>query len=149
MEKDTSFGSISEWNEGNFKTLRLHESQELINMGKMNPFEYSEDGTKWNYVIWKSGIDILYGEGQSKYGEPEIKEIDCIKTLSENLIELFPPFKILRESKYFGNENKFIPIKKNQSKIKKYLELYEKQVKIYNDAHGLSTRNKDDDLRGL
>ena len=53
-------GNISEWNEGNFKNLRLHEAQEMINLGKINPFSHSQDKTTWNYHIWKSGIDINF-----------------------------------------------------------------------------------------
>ena len=55
-------GSVSEWNEGNFKCIRLHEAQELINLGKVNPFAYSRERTAWNHQVWKAGIDILYGE---------------------------------------------------------------------------------------
>lgn len=149
MEKLSDTGSISEWNEGNFKNLRLHESQEMINSGKINPFGSSEDGTTWNYLLWKSGIDILYGEGQSKYKDEEIIEIEEIKKTIKLILKVKPAFKIIQKLKYGGNESKFIPIKKNQDKIEEFLELYEKQVKQYNDDHGLSTRNKEEDLRGL
>ncbi len=146
-------GSISEWNEGNFKNLRLHEAQELINMGKVDPFSYSSEGTSWNYQIWKAGIDILYGEGCSKYTTGEESEIDEVKKIKD-FIELFcdtkPPFKQITEHHIDSQQSKFIPNIENQRKIKEMLEMYEKIVKQYNDDHGLSTRNKDeDDWRGL
>lgn len=149
MKKEDDVGSISEWNEGNFKNLRLHEAQQLINMGKINPFGMSENGTSWNYQVWKSGIDILYGEGQSKYSEGEIDEIDNIQELIETILRIKPPFKTITEHSYIGTNNNFVPITENQRKIEKFLKLYEKKVKEYNDAHGLSTRNKDEDLKGL
>jgi len=143
-------GLKSEWNEGNFKNLRLHEAQEMINLGKLNPFVSSEDGTTWNYQIWLGGIDILLGEGMSKYGDDEVIEIENEKKFIEELIKLKPPFTRIIEFKLNGQKGRFIPIPKNQKRIKKILENYESIVKKFNDIHGLSTRNADDDdWRGL
>lgn len=148
--KNTSEGSISEWNEGNFKNLRLHEAQEWINAGKVSPFEPTEDKTKMNYQIWKAGIDILYGEGQSKYSDDEIKEVNDIKDLVESMIEMKPPVRKITEHSINGKRDKLTPIPENQKRIKKYLEVYEEIVKKHNDAHGLSTRNRDEeDIKGL
>ncbi len=146
-------GSISEWNEGNFKNLRLHEAQEMINMGKVNPFSYSENETAWSYQIWKAGIDILYGEGASKYStgeKSEVEQVEMIKNFVERYLSIKPPFRKITEYHIDSKQDKFIPIKENQQKIKKALEIYEKIVKKFNDKHGLSTRNRDDDdWRGL
>lgn len=151
MPKDSDYneGSISEWNEGNFKNLRLHEAQEIINLGKVNPFSLSEDETTWNYLLWKAGIDILYGEGESKYSGEEKEEIDKIRDLIDSLIYFKPPFKTIITKNYDGGKKNYLIINENQERIKKFLRLYERQVKYYNDKHGLSTRNKEEDLRGL
>jgi len=143
-------GSISEWNEGDLKNLRLHKAQIDINIGKVNPFSFSEDFNSWNYMVWKGGIDVLFGEGMSKYGEEEIEEVNSVKSL----IETFLGLKIIFQKVYFNQggikREKFIPNKDNQLKLKEYMELYEKIVKKYNDNHGLSTRNRDlEDTRGL
>lgn len=143
-------GFTSEWNEGNFKNLRLHEAQEMINIGKVNPFAHSEDGTSWNFQIWQGGIDILLGEGQSKYATEEIGEVKKEKDFVEELIKLKPPFKRIVEYKLHGKIERFVPIKDNQKRIKEILQDYEDIVKKLNDIHGLSTRNADpDDWKGL
>ena len=145
-----SNGVISKWNEGNFKNLRLHEAQEMINSGKVNPFAYSTESNAWNYQVWGAGIDILYGEGCSKYSDEEVEEVDKVKKFCETVIELKPPFMKITEHHIDSRQVRFTPIKENQKKIKDLLEMYEKIVKRYNDDHGLSTGNKDeDDWRGL
>ena len=143
-------GNISEWNEGNFKCLRLHDAQEMINQGKVNAFAITDDGVTWNWMIWKAGIDILYGEGQSKYSSDEIEQVDNIKNLIEIFLQVKPPFQTVMISNFMGRNSKFMSLRENQATLKKYLEIYEKVVKRYNDEHGLSTRNKEeDDWRGL
>lgn len=143
-------GNISEWNEGNFKNIRLHEAQEMINKGKVTPFNFLEDEMKYGYQLWEGGITILYDEGVSKYSTEEKKEVDSVKSFVDNYIEFKPPFKyIIRRS---IEESSTIPVsnKENQTKLKKILRMYEYIVKRYNDEHGLSTRNKEeDDIRGL
>jgi len=147
--KETDEGFTSEWNEGNFKNLRLHEAQEMINMGKINPFGYSEDETSWNYQIWKGGIDILLGEGQSKYATGEIEEVKTQKKFVEEIIKFKPPFKRIKEFKLHGSVGRFISIPANQERIKEILQDYENIVKKLNDVHGLSTRNRDSMDDGL
>ena len=148
--EDKDSGSISEWNEGNFKNLRLHEAQEMINVGKVNPFSLSEDKQSWNYEMWKAGIDILFGEGKAKYSDEESEEVEKVKELLERFLELRVPFKLITEHSFGTKRDRFIPIKDNQKKIKEVMEMYESIVKKYNDEHGLSTKNADKrDWRGL
>ncbi len=142
-------GAVSEWHEGNFKTLRLHEAQEMINYGKVNPFSIAEDEQAWKYQIWKAGIDILYGEGQSKYSDDEEKEVENIRDYIYRVLQVFPPFKTISETNYAGKKDRTIGINSNQEKIERILYLYEKKVKQLNDVHGLSTRNQEDDTKGL
>ena len=147
---ETDIGSISEWNEGNLKNLRLHEAQEWINAGKISPFDMTDDKTKFNFEIWKGGIDILFGEGSSKYSDDEIKEVQKLKQIIELLIELKPAVR--KETEYIVNrkKDKFVPLKSNQENIRKFLESYELKVRSLNNTHGLDTRNKDeDDTKGL
>jgi len=143
MTKGDDFGSVSGWNEGNFKNLRLHEAQEMINIGKVNPFSLSEDGTSWKYEGWKAGIDILFGEGISKYAKDEIDEVKAIKNFVEKYILIHPPFKYITIYNIQGKQTKFKSLKENQNNVKKYLEEYEEKTKKFNDIHGLSTRNLD------
>ena len=142
-------GSVSEWNEGNFKNLRLHEAQEMINCGKTTPFSTTDDGMNWNFTLWKAGIDILYGEGDSKYSDSEITEVEKIKGFIEKYLKFISPFKRIVIYSYYGKKEHHKPIPENQTKISELLSLYEKQVKKYNDLHGLSTRNREDWDEGL
>lgn len=147
--KEGDFGKVSEWNEGNWKNLRLHEAQETINHGKTDPFIYSQEYRRWNYVLWKGGIDVLFGEGMSKYSEEEIERVLRMKKIIETFLELKTPFKKIYSYGIGGRKEKYVPVKEDQSKIKEYLEKYEQIVKKYNDEHGLSTRNRDDMDDGL
>jgi hypothetical protein len=146
--KEFGDGSISEWNEGNFKCLRLHEAQEMINIGKSNPFAMNEDKTAWNYQTWKAGIDILYGEGDSKYDGKEIEEVNKVKNFVESLIKFKPPFKKVITDSIEGRRVNFIVNTENHENIRLAIEGYERLVKKFNDKHGLSTRNANPN-RGL
>lgn len=142
-------GSISEWNEGNLKSLRLHEAQEMINFGKINPLQISNDGMSWNYEMWIAGIDILCGEGKAKYSDKEVEEIDKIKQLVELRKKYFSPVKNARTYTIGGTKiQHFVNVEKWEH-LKKLIDLYEHKTKLFNDMHGLSTRNMDDFDDGL
>ncbi len=134
-------GSISEWNEGNLKSVRLHESQTIINYAKMDLLGRSEGGG-FNYSLWISGIEALYGEGQSKYSDKEIKEIEKIRNLIRHYLEYNPVFSFVVEESIYSTREKFVLDKENWEKLRKIVELFEKYIKKYNDVHGLSTRNQ-------
>ena len=142
-------GSISEWNEGNLKSLRLHEAQEMINFGKINPLQLSNDGVNWNFDMWISGIDILCGEGQAKYGEDELVEILKIKELVELRKKWFPPSRVIVNHTIGNSVKQHIINTENWESLKKLINLYEHKTKLFNDEHGLSTRNRDDFDDGL
>lgn len=141
-------GNISEWNEGNLKNLRMHEAHELINSGKVNPFALNKSKTNWNYLDWKAGVDVLFGEGFERYSKDELEESEKQKKFVDIILKTLPPF--LKEiSNGYGNQHTiFISIEENQEKIKDTLYNYEKIVKKYNNLHGLSTRNKEVSERG-
>lgn len=132
-------GEISEWNEGNLKSLRLHEAQEMINFAKINPLNKIPQGKGWNFELWISGINILFGEGSAKYTEKEIKEVNKIKLIIEQTLHLKPIYKSLKNNQ---KKDSYIYYPKNWDILKQMIELYEQSVKFYNDKHGLSTRNQ-------
>jgi len=140
-------GAVSEWNEGNLKNLRLHEAQELINFGKSNPLiKFNEE---WKYKMWIDGINILYGEGSSKYSDTEIKEIEKVKEILFKALVIYP-IHLKKVNKIFNDIHvKYSLNEENWEKVKKYIELFERRVKYFNDLHGLSTRNYDYDDEGL
>ena len=124
-------GQISEWNEANFKSMRLHEIQEIINVCTLYPFKRTND--EWNFKLWFNSIVVLFKEGMSKYAPSEYKSCSVLKKQTEALMNSFP----LRSSE--GR----VTVNPNQWEVlKTQLELFEYKVKLYNDKHGLSTRNR-------
>jgi len=145
-------GSISEWNEGNLKNLRMDEAQRMINYGKRYLFDYIIDPfskmfgeMKWGYDIYIQGIINLLAEGVSKYSETEEKQSEDIRKITEKIIKVFPPFKKSFSQSYSSDHDCYLPIEENQDKIKEALYKFEYHIKKLNDAHGLSTRNKEID----
>jgi len=140
LEQNTE-GTISQWNEGNLKSLRLHEAQELINIAKMDPIRKHRE--------WIDGIIILYGEGESKYSDGEIKEIESIKELIFLSLKLKQIIITKNNSAIFSSFNNITINYKNWDTLRKLIELFEQKVKKANDLHGLSTRNYDSMDDGL
>lgn len=132
-------GEVSEWHEGNFKTFRLHDAQVLINKGKINPFAKmnSYPFVKWGYEMLVDAITIMFGEGMSKYSNKEYEAARKLKVEVENLIEKNPVCFTFKKD---GNDGVKVN-KENWKIIKPKLEEYEYLVKLYNDKHGLSTKN--------
>jgi len=140
-------GTVSQWNEGNLKNIRLHEAQELINTSKISPLE--KQGTYFGYQLWIAGVEILYGEGYSKYKSDEIEVIERIKIIINNKLMLYPPIKVIVINSVNSQERSSRLNYKNWEELKKLIELFEQKVKLYNDKHGLSTKNYDYDDEGL
>lgn len=135
----TSTGEISEWNEGDFKNLRLHQAQDIINQSVINPFGKFQFGslTKWGYELRLDGINILFGEGMQKYSDDEYKKTIELKKAVEELIEKNVVCSTIKSNGRIG-----VSINKNNwKKIKEKIEEFEYEVKYLNDKHGLSTRN--------
>ncbi len=149
MAAPNDSGSISEWNEGNLKSIRLHEAQEMINFGKISPLKLAADGASWNYEVWISGINILCGEGRAKYGKDELTQIDGVKELVELRLKFFPIQNVIKMNSIAKNRNGYIINQENWESLKRLIELYEHKTKLYNDKHGLSTRNREDMDDGL
>lgn len=138
-------GNISEWNEGNFKSMRLHQAQSIINFSKLSLLTKSEFGHGFNYDLWITNIDILFEEGKPKYNTKEIEVVDKVKILIESLIQLKPPHSQVYVASVSGHKISYALNKKNWEDLKKLVELFESLVRLYNDRHGLSTRNVDED----
>ena len=136
-------GQISEWNEGDYKNLRLHKAQEIINFASIDPFKKLNFlGTiLFGYKAWFEGINILFREGKAKYSETEFNEV---KKLKKEIEGLFSTNEICTESVTRGRATISIDLK-NWEKIKERIDEYEDKVYMYNDSHGLSTRNREED----
>lgn len=139
-------GAVSQWNEGNLKSLRLHEAQEIINFSKINPLKKTNG--EYNYQLWIYGVTILYGEGCSKYGTEEIEEVERIKEIINKVISAKPPIKTLMMNGINKSEKKTSVNYENWENLRRLIEIFEQKVKYFNDKHGLSTRNIEDDEEG-
>ena len=133
-------GKESEWNEATFKSKRLHDIQELINYLRMNPLGFT-DG-KRNYVLLKSTIEALYGEGRSKYESSEKKELDALKIQIDKALKYMPPHIRLKSNSFKGIKISYSFNEKNYEMLMNLLYDFEMKVKDYNDDHGLTTKNK-------
>ena len=134
-------GRESEWNEAAFKSKRLHEIQELINHLRMDPLRM--DRGKFYYLILLSVITILYKEGRSKYSAKEKEEVDKIEDNCNKFLIANPPH-IQKITSTFNKrgEVRYLLNNENYFKFMSLLDYYENKVKDYNDAHGLTTKNK-------
>lgn len=141
-EEYNNQGNVSQWNEGNLKSLRLHEAQELINLSKMNPLK--KVNGSWNFQMWIEGINILFGEGYSKYSDDEKKYVTKEKEILDLILERFPIIKFYVPHSFEDPEETEVQIDyDNWKRVKKKIEFFEEIVKKFNDEHGLSTRNVD------
>ena len=134
-------GNISEWNEGSFKSMRLHKAQMMINYAKLNIQGRNEFCSGFNYNLLITNIGILYDEGKAKYNGAEIDEIDKIKVLTQTLIQIKPPHSQVHVASVSGHKVTYVLNRKNLEDLEKISEIFETLVRLYNDKHGLSTRN--------
>jgi len=134
-ELDIKKGDVSDWNEGNFKSMRLHDAQLLINKSKADPFSFYQG--KFNYQWWFAGIDIVYGEGVQKYSGSETTSVEELKKEVEELMKM----EIIFTCKDWTGRPYKKYLLENWAKLKERLEEFEFLVKRLNDKHGLSTRN--------
>ena len=133
-------GRESEWNEATFKSKRLHDIQELINFFKMNPLGFIEN--RFNYELWLKNVEALYGEGQSKYSEKEKKECLKIKELLNKMLKFMPPHIPTYTQTIDGQKQSHLFNENNYNNFIDHLYEFEMKVKDLNDAHGLTTKNK-------
>jgi hypothetical protein len=132
---------ISDWNEANLKMKRLHDIQERINFYKRDPKAFS-DG-KFHYEHWQAEVEGLYGEGISKYAKAEIAECDAVQNEARLILRYNPPQTPICGNAFGREQRGFIIDDKIYYKLLAVIEKLERLVKLYNDKHGLSTKNKD------
>jgi hypothetical protein len=146
-DKNPDEGTISKWNEGDLKSLRLHEAQEIINYAKRNPLK-KENG-EYNFQMWIEGIDILYGECDSKYSTKEMEEVDEVRKKIDYLLNIEPPISITIVNGLGINKNKLFVDSLRWERLKQEIKAYERMVKRYNDKHGWSTANVSSEWESL
>ena len=137
-------GLISEWNEGTFKSTRLHEIQEHINALRLNPLGFN--GGKFNYETMYLILNNLYHEGFSKYADEEVKICDAYMKAIKTIINDNPPTIRVTKQEIGGNSTNLLVDKVKLDRLIGFLTDFERLIKKYNDLHGLTTANRDDDM---
>ena len=133
-------GKESEWNEATLKIIRLHEIQTAINLLKINPLGRSNG--EWNYKHILTMIDNLYGEGYSKYSPREREEVDRLKRLCHEALKYLPPHLLEVEETIGKDKKMYLFNKQNYEMLDGLMEAYISRVRVLNDDHGLTTKNK-------
>lgn len=131
---------VSEWNEAMFKMKRLHEAQERINFWKRDKKGIT-DG-KFHYVWWFEDCDVLFGEGKAKYKVEEKKECERIKKIIQYKIDRDCPHSKIVVSRSSGKSEGFVVDEMKYIKLIELIQNFEDSCKLYNDKHGLSTKNQ-------
>lgn len=137
----TDFGAPSEWNEANFKMMRLHEIQEAINILNLEPNRYLVDGTISLYWIYKALVR-LYVEGRPHYKQKHKDDVDSLRELIEEAFIKFPPAKIVYLSTLNGKKKVWKINQNNYNKLLRLLEQFEYKIRQYNTDAGLSTKTR-------
>jgi len=135
-------GKVSEWNEADYKMKRLHELQTEINKCNMMPLSKHFLNGEWNYIILFRCISALYSEGNAKYKQAELDEVNKLKEMITKHLKVCPPHKPKNKAGS-GNQMQWTLNLENWELLQKLLEEYEYKVRYYNDKHGLSTHNKE------
>jgi len=133
-------GQVSDWNEAGLKMIRIHRIQTELNVAMMNPLQRNES-EDYNYIVVFNLISRLYHEGKPKYATKEILEVDGFKNVIDELLIKFPVHATKINNGYNGSTKVDIFNSGNWKLIKTLLEIFESKVKLYNDVHGLSTKN--------
>lgn len=134
-------GQVSEWNEAMFKMKRLHELQEEINRCNMMPLIKHPIAGEWNYIILFRSICSLYSEGNAKYKEVELTELNELKDTIISHMKNCPVHKSASNAGYGGGTKQDVYDDSNWDMLRRLLEKMEFLVRKYNDTHGLSTKN--------
>lgn len=133
------------FHEGFLKPERLDKSQVRLNSVRINPLAFNIEFNCWNYQVWFSDLCSLLSEAQGKLSDDEQTDLERLRDLIDDALVYFPPHKTIRND---ALNTKITKIKySNWQKIKTFLNLFEREIKMALDRHGLS--NPDIEGEGL
>lgn len=135
-------GRISEWNEGAFKSTRLHQIQETLNQLWLNPSQHTNG--KFNYDWIYQYIKRLHSEGYSKYNKKERDEADIKRDAVLLCLKKLTPLTVAKQQELGGGKQIYLINEASYELLIKYLDDYERFVKDLNDKHGLTTQNREE-----
>ena len=135
---------ISEFNELQFKMIRIHKLQDQINELWINPLAPNLAFGDYNYQLIISILENLYSEVHAKCKEEEQIKINKSFEDIEKLIEDSPIF----ESGNHPLSKKLVLSIDNWKEIRKEIKALLLYIKVLLDNHGFSP-DKDSDADGL
>ena len=131
----------SKFNPGVALAERIDNLQKAINASRFNPLARNEEVGRYNYEIMISSLDGLFNEAWGKLKPDE-------KVLGERIQLLIKEFLKMNPIIVFNN-NQLRINKKNYESFLDILNLYERTIKEFLEAHALSSPNIDTRLKGL
>lgn len=134
---------VSEFNELQFKMIRIHKLQDQINILWVNPTMMNFGFGTYNYESIYANLQMLYGEVYAKCTPDEIESYENIKNRIDELIENNPPYEIKNHPT--GKKPNFN--KDNWKEINNELHKLYLLIRKLLDAHGYSPDKNV--LRGL
>jgi len=135
---------ISEFNELQFKMIRIHKLQDQINELFVNPLSPNLAFGDYNYNLLVSIIRNLYAEVHSKCTDEEREEINNLLEDIDNLMEDEPPY----QQSNHPTGRKAILDNDNWKKLRKKIHTLNLKVRGLLDAHGYNP-DKNYELDGL
>lgn len=142
---DFDTGKESSFNEAVLKMQRLHETQRLINILRINMLDYNYLWNKYNYQVVFENLKSLLLECSGKMSDAENVDGNKIQNIIEDLDEHKPIFQKINISsiaeqktfKQFNNDN--------WKRLRKLLFDFEMFVRKMLEIHGLSSPNVQDE----
>lgn len=135
---------LSEFNELQFKMIRIHKLQDQINELWINALAPNLSFGDYNFNLIIRNLESLYSEVHAKCGDEEREKADkMFEELDDKIIDA-PPF----ESKNHPTSRKASLSEENWKAIKKGIREINFYIRELLDNHGYSP-DKDDDTRGL
>lgn len=124
------------FNEGFLQSQRLNELQHDINNVRVNPLAFNLDKNCYNYEVWFMDLCSLYSEAIGKLDNNEINDLEYIKKMINTTLKYKKPH--INVINQFKNESTTRINRNNWDFLRTLLEIFEKQVKISLNNHGLS-----------
>lgn len=133
------------FNEG-FKQLdRLNQLIGEINNVRKNPLAYNLELNTYNYNVLFMNLCSLYSEAYGKLSDEEIKVLNTFKTEIKRALKIFPPHINVYLASKGANVTKIK--QSNWEFVSKMLDIFENEIKIALNNHGMS--NPDIESDGL
>ena len=136
---------ISEFNELQFKMMRVHTLQHQINELWINPLSPNLTFGDYNFNLIISNLESLYAEVYAKCSNDEIETTDKLFANIERKIHETPPY----ESNCHPTSKKTSLNKESWFSIKNDIRKLNFHIRKLLDNHGFSPDKDDDDTLGL